>query len=79
MGEISYENAKLSFYPDFMTEVQKKRRQFSQVRAWLREKELKYAMLYPTRLRIQDQERTHFFTIAEAASDWLDQRVSTGQ
>lgn len=73
-GEILYENTKLSFYPDFTAEVQKQRRQFSQVRTRLRDLGLKYAMLYPTKLRVQDQDRTHFFTTPEGAADWLDRR-----
>lgn len=74
-GEILYGNTKLSFYPDFTADVQKKRRQFSQIRVRLRELGLKYAMLYPTRLRVQDRDKTHFFNTSEEAADWLDRRA----
>lgn len=73
-GEISYENTRLSFYPDFTADVQKKRRQFSQVRSRLRELGLKYSMLYPTRLRVQDRDQIRFFNSSEEATEWLDQR-----
>lgn len=62
--EIIYGNAKLSFYPDFTAEVQKKRRQFSHIRSRLRDLGFKYAMLY----------KTHFFNTPEEAADWLDRR-----
>lgn len=73
-GDIAYENSKLSFYPDFTSEVQKKRRQFTHVRSRLRTAGIKYAMLYPTRLRVQHRDRTLFFTTPEEASEWLDRR-----
>lgn len=77
MAEIKYENTNLSFYPYYTLEVHKQRRQFSQVRAWLRE--WGWNMLYLTRLRVQDQERTHYFTIPEEVSYWLDQHSPKGQ
>ncbi|XP_040286136.1 zinc finger protein 436-like [Bufo bufo] len=72
LQDIKFENSRISFYPDFSSEVQKLRRQFTAVRACLREKGFRYAMLYPARLRIQDGDSVKFFTTPEEASDWLD-------
>lgn len=73
-GTVTFENTRLSFYPDFTADVQKKRRQFTQIRSRLRDLGLKYAMIYPTKLRVQDQDRAWFFNTPEEASDWLDRR-----
>lgn len=77
-GTVTYENARLSFYPDFTADVQKKRRQFTSVRSRLRELGLKYAMLYPTKLRVQVRDRAWFFNTPEEASEWLDRRPPDG-
>lgn len=72
-GTVKYKSATISFYPDFTADVHKKIRQFTQVRARLRELGLKYTMLYPTKLRVQDCDRNS----PEEASNWLDQLPAT--
>lgn len=59
--EIKFDYARLSFYPDFTAEVQKKWRPFTQVRSHLRELGLKYAMLYPLNCmsKIKPASSTH--------------------
>lgn len=71
MPEITYENAKLLFFPDFSQEVQCCRKSFTEVRRRFREKGIGFGLLYPSRLRITDGDRTRFFDTLEAASEWL--------
>uniref|UniRef100_A0A803JST4 Reverse transcriptase domain-containing protein n=1 Tax=Xenopus tropicalis TaxID=8364 RepID=A0A803JST4_XENTR len=61
-GHLTYENAKISLYPDFSQETQKQRSRFQEVKKRLRDQKLEYSMLYPARLRIQSNGTTYFFT-----------------
>lgn len=67
--ELPYESTKLMFFPDFSAEVQKWRRSFNEVRCRLWEKEIKYSMLYPSRLRIPYKGTVRFFDTPVEASD----------
>lgn len=71
-GPISLGNAQLSVYPDFSVEIQKKRAVFTSVKKRLRDLNYKYAMLYPAKLKIITDNKSHFFTSAQEVSDWLD-------
>lgn len=70
--ELPYEYTKVMFFPDFLAEVQKRRRSFNEVRCRLRKKEIKYSMLYPSRLRIPYKGTVRFFDTPMEASDWID-------
>lgn len=70
--ELPYENTKVMFFPDFSAEVQKRRRSFIDVRRRLREKDIKYSMLYPSRLRIPYKGTVRFSDTPMEASDWID-------
>lgn len=70
--QLRYEGAKLMIFPDFSIDTQKQRRSFDQVKMNLRNKKIKYSMLFPARLRVQDGERVRFFTSPEEASQWLE-------
>lgn len=70
--EHRYENAKIMLFPDFSIDTQRLRRTFDHVKAQLRNKGLKYSMLFPARLRVIDGETTRYFTSPEEASHWLD-------
>ncbi|KAJ1189108.1 hypothetical protein NDU88_005859 [Pleurodeles waltl] len=70
-GPVSFEDGVITAYPDFTAEVQKKRNSFYHVKACLRKHNIKYALLFPARLRIQDDTRTLFFTSPEDAWTWL--------
>lgn len=71
-GELHYENTKLLIFPDYSVETQRQRKSFDHVRAMLREKGIKYNMLFPAKLRVQDGEKVHFFTSPREASAWAD-------
>lgn len=72
--ELRFNNAKIMLFPDYSPEVQQRRRAFTEVRRRLRDKGLKFSLLYPSKLRVADGDRTFFFTNPEAAISWLDGR-----
>lgn len=54
MQEICHESACLMFFPDFSVNTQKLRKSFDEVKQALAAKTIKYSMLFPARLRVQD-------------------------
>lgn len=72
-GNIQVCNGHVAVFPDFSNEVQKKRAQFQDVKRWLRILHLKHAMLFPARLRVEEDGRVQFFENPKVAAAWLDQ------
>lgn len=70
--ELKFENAKVMLFPDFSAETQRKRRSFNDVRKRLREKNIQYSMLYPSKLRVQHKGAVKFFDNPSDANEWLD-------
>lgn len=71
--ELRFNNAKMLF-PDCSPEVQQRCRSFTEVRKRLRDMGLKFSLLYPSKLRVVDGDRAHFFVDPEAAMSLLDGR-----
>ena len=61
-GDIFLDNKKISFYPDYSAELQRKREGFGGVKKKLREKNIDYALFYPAKLRIRHQGSVRFFS-----------------
>lgn len=72
LDALRYEASKIMIFPDYSVDTQRLRRSFDQVKLNLRNRKIKYSMLFPARLRVQDGETVRFFTSAEDASHWLD-------
>ena len=66
---IQFNGVRVSFYPDFSAEVQRRRAKFGEVKRRLQRLR---AMLYPAKLRIIAGGRAQFFESAADASSWLD-------
>lgn len=64
----------VAVFPDFSAEVQRKLKTFMESKRRLRIKNIKYAMLFPARLRVEGEDRAHFFEDPEAAIAWLERR-----
>lgn len=64
-------NSSILLFPDFSADLQRKRKTFNDVRRRLRDKNIKYGMLYPSRLRVQHDGATRFFDNPADADDWL--------
>lgn len=73
-GNIQVGNGHVAVFPDFSNEVQRRRSQFQDVKRRLRIMHLKYAMLFPARLRVEEDGRVQFFEDPALAVAWLDQR-----
>ena len=71
---VRIENNEVGFFPDFTLQVQRRRREFYDIKRRLREQNLKYAMLFPARLRVEADGKTHFFTSPEEAWEWSETR-----
>lgn len=59
-------------FPDYSGDTQKLIRSFDHVKLNLHNKKIKYSMLFPARLRVQDGETVRFFTSPEDASQCLE-------
>lgn len=73
-GNIQIGNSQIAVFPDFSSEVQRKRAQYQEVKRRLRTLHLKYAMLFPARLRVEEDGKVQFFDDPAAATAWLDRR-----
>lgn len=74
---LKVDNAKISLFPDFSADLQKQQAKFTDVKRRLRDLDLKYAMLYPARLRIEVLGSLQFFDSPSAAAQWLDREEQT--
>ncbi|KAM4051814.1 uncharacterized protein ACNLHF_026078 [Anomaloglossus baeobatrachus] len=70
--DLAIDGHKVSLYPDFSTEIQQRRAQFIDVKKRLRQLQISYSMLYPTRLRVVADGGTKFFDTPKDAAAWLD-------
>lgn len=71
-GTILFENQRVSLYPDYTVAVQKQRFSFQLIKQKLRAAHLKYALLFPARLKIFYDKKTYFFTCPSEAEEWLE-------
>ncbi|KAJ1190801.1 hypothetical protein NDU88_000120 [Pleurodeles waltl] len=70
-GPIDIENTKITDYPDYTAEVQRKHATFNTAKQILRDKNYSYSLMYPAKLRVVDGERSHIFPISEDAWTWI--------
>lgn len=73
--KLKHENSRVMPFPDFSAATQQKRRSFNDVRRRLREKEIKYSMLYPCKLRVQYKGSVKFFENPTKVCEWLDREL----
>lgn len=69
-GNIPYGKKIIVVFPDFSAEVQRRHKSFTEAKRRLR---IKYAMLFPAGLRVEGDDRVHFFDL-DAAIFWLEHR-----
>ena len=75
---VKLNNATIRFFPDFTLQVQQARRGFLEVKAALRKEGLKYAMLFPAKLRVEAHGKTQFFYKPTEVWDWLEREQHQG-
>lgn len=72
MGNIFYNGMKISFYPDYSPDLQKRRAEFLEVKRTFQKLKLTYALLYPARLRVEALEGTQIFDSPVGVTSWLE-------
>lgn len=72
LPNLSVNGARVSIFPDFSSEVQKRRMRFLDVKKRLRSLGLPYAMMYPAKLRVVVEGEALFFETVAGAVAWLD-------
>lgn len=71
-GDIFHNGAKVSLYPDYSPDLQRRRAGFTDIKLALRNYKIPYALLYPARLRIVALGATHFFDSVGGVTKWLE-------
>lgn len=71
-GDIMMHGHRISFYPDFSADIQKKRMQFLDIKKRLRNLTIPYSMQYSAKLRVVALGSTHFFDSPRDALHWMD-------
>lgn len=72
LPDLTVNGARVSIFPDFSSEVQKRRMRFLDVKKRLRSLGLPYAMMYPAKLRVVVEGEALFFETVAGAVAWLD-------
>ncbi|XP_041659596.1 uncharacterized protein LOC121520290 [Cheilinus undulatus] len=63
-----YKGARVYIYPDFSAGLIQRRRRFDAVKKKLRDRDIKYALIFPCTLRVVHAAAVHCFSIQSAAS-----------
>lgn len=64
---LQYKGARVFIYPDFSAGLVQRRRGFDAVKKKLRDRDIKYALIYPCTLRVAFAGKTQFFRTPEEA------------
>ena len=71
-GSLRWESAAVMIFPDYTFQVQQQRRSFLGAKRKLRDLHIQYMLLFPARLNVIYNEKSHFFDMPEAAWDWME-------
>ena len=71
---VKYQNSTITFFPDFTLSVQRQRRSFLTLKKALRTHNIRYSMLFPAKVRVEAEGKTHFFTEPDDGWSWLESR-----
>ena len=70
LGSVHYENHKIMLFPDYTPQVQKARKTYEAVKIKLRAMGLQYMLMFPAKLKVIHEGKTHFFSTSREAWDW---------
>uniref|UniRef100_H3A5D2 L1 transposable element RRM domain-containing protein n=1 Tax=Latimeria chalumnae TaxID=7897 RepID=H3A5D2_LATCH len=73
LGQLTFKNQKIFFFPDVSAELQAKRREFTEARRLCHSLHLPFSFLHPAKLRVSLQDGPKFFTDPEEAIGFLKQ------
>lgn len=77
LGSLEFNGAIVRIFPDMSTEVARRRAEFKDVKAALRNAGITYGMLHPARLRIDFQGQRQIFHTPLAAMDFVSSVIKT--
>lgn len=69
MGNILYNGTRVSIYPDFSPDLQKRRARFGEIKCKLHQMKVIYALLYPARLWVTTLGETIYFDTPEGIGE----------
>lgn len=79
LKELQYDGKHVSLFPDLSTETRQQQRQFDGVKAQLRDKGIRYGMIYPASLIVTHADRRHIFKSVPEAEDFIRSVQATGR
>uniref|UniRef100_H3A700 L1 transposable element RRM domain-containing protein n=1 Tax=Latimeria chalumnae TaxID=7897 RepID=H3A700_LATCH len=71
LGQLTYLNQKIFFFPDVSAELQAKRREFTEARRLCHSQQILFSLLHPAKLRVSLRDGLRFFTDPGEAEDFL--------
>lgn len=74
--EAKYKGNPVRIYPDLSAILSKKRASYNGVKQSLYQKNVRFQLLYPARLRVTHNEETFIFNTPEEAKQFYDQRIN---
>lgn len=76
-NEAKYKGSTLRIYPDISADLARKRAAFKNVKQLLYQKNVRFQLLHPARLRVRHEDETFLFHTPEEAQQFYDQRIAT--
>lgn len=70
--EVFLDNRRIHFFPDFSVELQNARKAYTEVKRMLRDLEIEYSFVYPSKLRIMYMGKTKFFSTPLEVKNFID-------
>uniref|UniRef100_H3AQG1 L1 transposable element RRM domain-containing protein n=1 Tax=Latimeria chalumnae TaxID=7897 RepID=H3AQG1_LATCH len=71
LGQLTFRNHKIFFFPDVSAELQARRREFTEARRLCHSLHLPFSLLHPARLHVSLRDSPKFFTDPEEATEFL--------
>uniref|UniRef100_H3A7K7 L1 transposable element RRM domain-containing protein n=1 Tax=Latimeria chalumnae TaxID=7897 RepID=H3A7K7_LATCH len=77
LGQLTYQNHKIFFFPDVSAELQARRHEFTEARCLCHLLQIPFSLLHPAKLRLSLREGPTFFIDPEEAVSFLRQLPDT--
>ncbi len=78
-NEAKYKDSTLRIYSDISADLARKRAAFKNVKQLLYQKNVRFQLLHPARLRVRHEDETFLFNMPEEAQRFYDQRIATSE
>lgn len=70
--EVFLDKCRIYFFSDFSVELQNARKAYTEVKRMLRDREIEYSLVYPSKLRIMYMGKTKFFSTPLEVKNFID-------